>query len=347
MKAISDSALERLRREAAFPDLEGTRYRVVRQVGSGGMGEVYLVEDTSLDRRVAMKVLTTIDDSEELTRRMLREARVVARLEHPGIVPVHDVGTLPDGRAYFTMKYVQGERLDRYAGALSLHDRLRAFHKACEAVAFAHAHGVLHRDLKPENIMVGTFGEVLVMDWGIAKVLRDRAADPRREEGSAANAERVDTTAGDTAGGTVLGTPSYMSPEQALGASGDLDERTDIYGLGAILYFLLTGSAPHHSVRSAAANETVRRPRAIDQRIPRPLEAICMKGMARERDARYATAAELAGDILRWLDGGPVAAYRENVLELAWRWIAKNRFVLVLILAYLLMRVLVLLFAGR
>jgi serine/threonine protein kinase len=351
MKMLGDGALESLRREAALPPLEGTRYTLVRAIGAGGMGEVYLVEDGALDRLVAMKVLTGIEPSPELAARMLREARIVARLEHPGIVPVHDVGHLSDGRPFFTMKFVQGERLDRCA-AMALADRLRALHKVCEAVAFAHAHGVLHRDLKPENIMIGTFGEVLVMDWGIAKAIREHTGMSRlhdggdvaeRATGNDAGAMRHAHSSVETGKGAVLGTPSYMAPEQALGAA-TLDERADLYGLCAILYFMLTGAPPRCD---RSHDEAPRSPRAIDSTIPRPLDAICMKGLALLPEERYAGARELADDIVRWLDGGPVTAYRENVLERAWRWIARNRFVLLLILAYLVMRVALLLATGH
>jgi len=349
MKPLSDRALDRLRLEAALPDLEGTRYRMVRPIGSGGMGEVFLVEDRDLSRHVAMKVLTGIDPSPELTHRMLREARVIARLEHPGIVPVHDVGTLSDGRAYFTMKFVGGQRLDHHVGvSFSLPEKLRLFHKVCEAAAFAHVHGVLHRDLKPQNIMVGPFGEVLVMDWGIARV-RDEIGNRKDEIGGMSDEERnkpnTDTPAPSitthTSQGSILGTPSYMPPEQARGAIEEIDERSDIYGLGAILYFLLTGHAPR------LQGDLLLRPRAVHSSIPRAVEAIALKAMAPARDDRYTGAEALAADIVSYLDGEPVSAYRENAFELAMRWIAKNRFVLLLILAYLLMRLLVFLFSDR
>src|SRR5215813_2064128 len=139
------------------------------------MGTVYRAVDTELERQIAIKVLNGPEAGEDIARRMVREAQIIARLEHPGIVPVHDVGALPDGRVFYAMKYVRGRRLDEYAAETeSIRDRLRKFQAACDAVAFAHAHGVIHRDLKPQNIMIGSFGEVLVLDWGVAKILRRR-----------------------------------------------------------------------------------------------------------------------------------------------------------------------------
>ena len=173
MKFLSDSALERLREGAEIPDLSGTHYRLLERVARGGMGVVYAAEDEKLQRRVALKVLDVAVTEGDLANRLIREARVLAKLEHPGIVPVHDVGTLADGRVFYTMKFVEGQRLDQYIATVdSVPDRLRLFLRICDAVGFAHARGVLHRDLKPANIMVGPFGEVLVMDWGLAKILR-------------------------------------------------------------------------------------------------------------------------------------------------------------------------------
>src|SRR5687768_3398978 len=178
MRWISDQRLNHLRELAVNPDFSATKYRIINELARGGMGTVYLAEDTELNRQVAVKVLNAseaADVTADLRQRMVREAQIIARLEHPGIVPVHDVGTLPDGRVFYAMKYVRGSSLDEYAAQTdSMRDRLRKFQAACDAVAFAHAHGVIHRDLKPQNIMIGSFGEVLVLDWGVAKILRKR-----------------------------------------------------------------------------------------------------------------------------------------------------------------------------
>jgi serine/threonine protein kinase len=277
------------------------------------MGTVYLAEDTELDRHVAIKVLNTPEVTDDLRNRMIREAQIIARLEHPGIVPVHDAGTLPDGRIYYAMKFVRGSRLDEYAAqGASLRDRLRKFQAVCDAVAFAHAHGVIHRDLKPQNIMIGSFGEVLVLDWGVAKIKPQIDADERRSIGV-----HPRQSAAETLDGTVVGTKDYMSPEQARGEIDQLDERADIYSLGAVLHFLLKDQP---KVSKAAA-------------------AICSKAMAGEKESRYASASELSADIGRLLDAEPVTAYRENALEKVGRWVSKNRFLVLLVLAYLLMRI--------
>jgi len=198
---LSDSSLSRLREAVTEPDLSGTRYRLISVAGRGGMGTVYVAEDTTLPRKVALKV---VDLAGPLDERLRREAAVLARLEHPGIVPVHDAGTLPDGRAWYAMKLVQGERLDEAAERLAQGERLRIFLRICETVEFAHAHGVLHRDLKPQNVMIGPFGEVLVLDWGLARF------------------------AGDARDGRV-GTDGFAAPEP-------LDDvRDDVYSLGMLL----------------------------------------------------------------------------------------------------------------
>jgi len=309
MKWLSDDKLNHLRSVVSEPDFSATKYTFVKELGRGGMGVVCLAEDRELDRLVAIKVVNTPDVAEDLRNRMIREAQIIARLEHPGIVPVHDVGTLPDGRIFYAMKYVRGSRLDEYAAqGASLRDRLRKFQSVCDAVAFAHAHGVIHRDLKPQNIMIGSFGEVLVLDWGVAKI-RD---DPRSPASY------------DTIEGTVIGTRHYMSPEQARGEIDQLDERSDIYALGAVLFFLLNDQP----------------------KVGKAAHAICSKAMASAKENRYATASDLSADIARLLDAEPVSAYRENVFERVSRWVGKNRFLVLLVLAYLLMRI-ILIFTSR
>ncbi|HEY7547395.1 MAG TPA: serine/threonine-protein kinase, partial [Blastocatellia bacterium] len=313
MKWLSDKAVDRLREAVETPDLTGTPYRIIRRIARGGMGAVFLAEDARLDRKVAIKIIDAPDPSGELSRRLRSEARIIARLEHPGIVPVHDAGVLEDGRVFYVMKHVEGDQLDEHVTKIkALSDRLRIFQKVCEAVSFAHARGVLHRDLKPENIMVGQFGEALVMDWGVAKILR--GPEQKTETNSPNHSEK----SAHTAHGTIVGTRGYMAVEQAEGAH-DLDERADVYSLGAVLYFLLTDRAPTHT-----------RPRELNRDLPRAIEAICLKAMAAGRDERYASAQEMLTDVTRFLDGLPVAAYRENVFERAWRWVARNRFLLIL-----------------
>jgi serine/threonine-protein kinase len=225
---------------------------------------------------------------------MRAEARTIARLEHPGIVPLHDLGILPDGRLWYAMKLVRGRRLDELeAQPLEL---LRVLQRICEAVAFAHANGVVHCDLKPENVMLGDFGEVLVMDWGVA-----------REIG--------------TAGGVVAGTRGYMAPEQETGVA--VDAAADVFALGAMLRALLPA------------------------KLPKPLAAICAKATAPNPRDRYPSARDLAADVTLWLDNKPVSAYRENVIERINRWLVRNRALVTIVVAYLLMRIIIVIWFGR
>jgi len=211
MDWLPDKVIDHLRESLDTPDLTGTPYVLGRELGRGGMGTVYEAMDTRLGRTVALKALSPLDGGAEAVERLWREARVLARLEHPGIVPIHDVGTLPDGRPYYVMKRVEGSRLDEYLKTRpSLTELCRVFLRVCEPVAFAHAHGIVHRDLKPENIMLGPFGEVLVLDWGVAKSL--------------GQTERQ---------GLVIGTADYMAPEQR--AAEPVDARADVYSLGCLL----------------------------------------------------------------------------------------------------------------
>lgn len=343
MTYLSDATIDHLRRIADLPDVALTRYEILETIGRGGMATVYLARDRELQRDVALKVLGTPDLTPEASARMLGEARIIARLEHPGIVPVHDVGRLPDGRIYYAMKRVSGRRLDEIVRARAPRAELvRIFQRIVEAVAFSHAHGVIHRDLKPENVMVGSFGEVLVMDWGLAKVL----SAPEREmppDGAPARP-------GETGHGTVLGTPGYMAPEQARGEIASVDERSDIYALGAILYFLLVarppGSGPADSERTTqtlsppAAATGVVPPRQIDKTIPKPLQAIALKALASDRAARYGSAGAMGDDVQAFVDGLPVAAHPEGLFDRSRRLLHKYRVAVGLIAAYLIMRVL-------
>jgi serine/threonine protein kinase len=296
MTWLSDDAVAHLRAVAEQPDFSATRYRLDHELARGGMGVVYEAEDTELRRRVAIKVLASEIVSADAVERMRAEARTIARLEHPGIVPLHDAGVLPDGRLWYAMKLVRGRRLDELqAPPIEL---LRVFQRICEAVAFAHANGVVHCDLKPENVMLGDFGEVLVMDWGVA-----------REAGAAE--------------GIVAGTRGYMAPEQERGDANAIDPATDVFALGAMLRALLPA------------------------KLPKPLAAICAKATASAQRDRYATARELAADVTLWLDNRPVSAYRENIIERINRWLLRNRALVTIIVAYLLMRIIVVLWFGR
>ena len=324
MKPLSDAALAHLQRLADTPNLSGTRYTVVEEVGRGGMGAVYRARDTVLGRDVALKVIRTPDLPQPLAARLAQEARILARLEHPGIVPVHDLGALPDGRTYYVMKLVRGRRLDAWlAAGRSLRERLDLLLRVAEAVAFAHAHGVIHRDLKPANIMVGEFGEVLVLDWGVAKLMEKGEKAEKGEKGEKGEEGNGGSSVVHTDHGTVLGTRGYMAPEQESGQVELVDERADVFALGALLGTLAGEEAP------------------------RRLRAIAARATARTREQRYASAPAFAKEIARFLDGEPVDAYRETVLERAGRLSVKYRTPLLLVLAYLVMRMVFIIVSGR
>ena len=313
---MPDATVGHLLRIAGAAEDPGGRYELREEIGRGGMGVVYRAHDRELQRDVALKVLRAGADARGLARRLHREARVLASLEHPGMVPVHDVGVLADGLGFYVMKLVRGRRLDQWAaGAPALSERLRAFERICETVAFAHAHGVVHRDLKPGNVMLGAFGEVLVMDWGVAKVLSDA--------GAASASTAVD--AGATAAGTVLGTPGYMAPEQAAGDVRAIDARTDVYALGGLLHFLLAGSPPTAG--------------PLPRGTPRPLAAIVQRCLAVARTERYACVIDLAADVRAFQVQDPVSAYPEGPLQKAGRVASRYRVPIALVLAYMLMRV--------
>jgi len=241
------------------------------------------------------------------------------------------------------MKFVEGQRLDQHIASVpSIPDRLRVFLRICDAVAFAHARNVLHRDLKPANVMVGPFGEVLVMDWGLAKILGNAKQSPVQPTDAGRTVfQTPPIPAGDdateitrvTGHGTVMGTPGYMSPEQARGDVDSLDARSDIFSLGALLRFLLT-SRPSDGAHASS-------------RLDRPLESICTKATALVPADRYGSVQELAHDVSRYLDGLAVDAHRESFLDKSFRFYRRYRFFILLILAYLLMRMLLLVFLKR
>jgi serine/threonine protein kinase len=313
---LSDQALSRLRDVADWPRTPGDRYEIVSRIGQGGMGSVYLARDRELKRDVALKVMRSPAPAAEAEARMRREAQVIARLEHPGIVPVHDIGRLEDGRVFYVMKWVRGIDLEQFCRNRSINDLLRVFLKVCEAVAFAHDNGVIHRDIKPGNIMVGFFGEVLVLDWGVAKVLGQTT-----EAGAGAIPGPAEVVTQD---GAVVGTPGYMAPEQASGQQHLVDQRSDVYALGAILRVMME-----------------RLP------VPRPLAAIRERALHPVPESRYPTVSELSADILHFVDSEAVTAYREGAFERWRRVFRRYRTPILLILAYLLMRALFAVFVGR
>jgi serine/threonine protein kinase len=335
MIRVSDAAIGRLRAAGSWPEFEGTRYTAIEEIGRGGMGTVFLARDESLGREVAIKVSNEVAQG-SVEARLRTEVQILARLEHPGIVPIHDAGRLADGRLFYVMKRVRGKTLlDHLGSGSDLSERLRIFERICEPVAFAHAHGVVHRDLKPANVMVGSFGEVLVLDWGIAKVMSADSATVERPASALPPGE------GETGPGTVVGTRGYMSPEQARGATSEVTERSDVYGLGAILFTLLCGNPPPAAI-GAAARDIER-----EQGVARPLRAVCAKALAADPSNRYLSAGALSADVARFRAGDSVEAYRENWLERLARLARRYRAAIVLVAAYLIMRALVAVLVHR
>ncbi|MEI6126641.1 MAG: serine/threonine-protein kinase, partial [Pseudomonadota bacterium] len=317
-----------------------TKYIFDKELGRGGMGAIFSTVDQDVRRKVAMKVmLPSTSGNTAHIKRFLEEAQITGQLEHPNIVPVHEVGIDEESKIYFTMKLVKGETLEYIIGKLdevrkeyvekyTLGVLLQIFMKVCDGIGYAHSKGVLHRDLKPENIMVGDFGEALVMDWGLAKVLG------REDIHTGESSKSLDDQASafHTMEGQVMGTPSYMSPEQAHGKISELDERSDIFSLGGILYKMLTYHAPYKGKNAREALDKARKRmlqppdlRAPQNNIPLELTAISMKAMAREKPDRYASAEDLKHDIQLYLDGKSVSARKDSLFVMAKKWVARNK----------------------
>ncbi len=351
------------------------RYEVAGSLGRGGMGEVLLVKDPEIGRELAAKViLPGRSDGRRALEKFLLEAQVTGQLEHPNIVPVHELGLAPDGRVYFTMKRVRGKDLAKVLDEQAAPGRrgrssgvrrrakggpgralgvervgddgaarvrlLEVFLKVLDAVAFAHSRGVIHRDLKPANVMVGEYGEVLVLDWGLARVVGcpDPAAEAVTPDFQAGEVARLVQAGQDSAEplvtreGQVMGTLMYMPPEQAEGKIAEIDHRSDVYSLGAILYEILTlehplsGSNPHHLLAQVARGELVPpSARAPHRDVPRELEAAVLKAMAHEPARRYQDVASFRADIVAYLAGGQLAAARYSPWQLAAKWVRRHK----------------------
>ncbi len=337
MTRLADGAIARLREAATWPALPPDRYEIRRPLGRGGMGTVYAAYDRRLEREVAIKVSNAPAPSSDLETRLRREARVLAQLEHPGIVPVHDAGTLEDGRWFYVMKYVRGDTLPQHVATLAGEAAVLAvFERIAETVAFAHAAGVVHRDLKPSNIMVGAFGEVLVLDWGVAKLLCDTAElSSENRSSSGTGSGSVSGTPSGTASGTQIGTPGYMAPEQQRGDASTAGPAADVYSLGALAYWLLTGQpAP------ASLEAVTRGLRAVQPTPSRRLRAIVGRCLAEAPGDRYPDAAALVADLARCRAGEAVHAHPESVLERIGRFLDRYRTFILLVVAYLIMRAL-------
>jgi serine/threonine-protein kinase len=321
------------------------RFRVVRHHAKGGLGVVSVAFDNELDREVAFKeIKDEYADNNGSRAQFVLEAEITGKLEHPGIIPIYGLGTDQTGRPFYAMRFIRGDSLadaieqhhspkaltqDATKRSLELRELLGRFLDVCDALEYAHSRGVLHRDLKPGNIMLGPFGETLVVDWGLALPLN------RVPEGFESTQDALTTTKTDSASlprekGRAVGTPAYMPPEQAAGDFERLGARSDVYGLGAILYELLTGKRPVsgttiEEVLDAVSKGEIKPPRSINSQISPALEAVCMKALSFKPEARYAAPRALAADVKTWLADEPVSARREPFHERARRWAKRNR----------------------
>jgi len=309
------------------PALIASRYKTARRIGKGGMGEVMLARDEQVGRDVAIKRMRAADPSERQIQRFVREASIQGRLEHPAIVPVHEIGHDNEGLPFFVMKRLAGTTLAQILedtangrdsqselgkrSAFSLQQILRAFVDVCLAVEFAHVRGVVHRDLKPDNIMLGDFGEVYVLDWGVAKIAGEHDDDFSDVDSSGGSGENA------TLAGTTIGTPGYMAPEQVRGTT-DIDGRTDVYTLGCLLFEILAGEPLHprgYEGMQSALFKSDNRPsqRAPDRAIPPELDLLCAHATQPERELRVQTARELGDRVQQFLDGDRDLATRRTL----------------------------------
>ncbi len=319
-------------------------YRPLQLYAHGGLGEVFMARDEELGREVALKRMRSQEAaSPQQARRFQFEAEITGRLDHPGVVPVYGLGHDAAGRLYYAMRFIRGETLqqaiDRFhrsyppgkdlgAGAVAFQKLVRSFLTVCQTIGFAHSQDVIHRDLKPANIMQGHYGETLVVDWGLAKRLPKRVHADAETLDLAKTAETA--IADQTMLGQIKGSPAYMSPEQAEGRTDQIGPPSDVYGLGATLYTILTGKLPFADMEILELLDHVKRgdfprPRLVRSDVPPALEAICLKAMRVKPSDRYATALELAADFEHWLADDPVSAWREPWTLRARRWLKRHR----------------------
>ena len=324
----------------------GLRFQILRPLSAGGMGVVSVALDKELDRSIALKEIreAAADDS-YYRARFMAEAEITGKLEHPGIIPIYGLGTYPDGRPFYAMRLIRGDKTGSFKEAIErFHNQsgslkstvefrglLRRFLDVCNAISYAHSKGVLHRDLKPDNILVGPYGETLVVDWGLAKAAgRD---DPGFSgDGHPVRLNLSGSELSPTMVGSPFGTPGYAPPEQMVGDLENVGPRSDVYGLGAILYSVMTGQAPYSS-QGLDLGELVKKietgnfppPRQLQAGLDKPLEAICLKAMSVKPADRYESVRTLAADLEKYLADEPVSAYSEPWIIRARRWTRRHR----------------------
>ena len=323
-----------------------TRFRVIRPHAKGGLGEVFVARDTELNREVALKeIQERFAENSDIRTRFLLEAEVTGGLEHPGIVPIYGLGQYADGRPFYAMRFIKGDSLkdaierfhkqnsgvkDFTTGEVGVEFRnlLGRFIDVCEAIEYAHSRGVLHRDLKPGNIMLGKFGETLVVDWGLAKVVG--RTDKHLATDEATLLPESDSKSAPTQMGSAIGTPAFMSPEQAAGHLDKLGPASDVYSLGATLYYLLINRPPVtdrnlDQILAKVQRGEFAKPREVNPSLPRPLEAICLKAMSRDYRNRYDSPMRLARDIERWLADEPIEALVDPISIQIGRWLRRHQ----------------------
>jgi len=314
---------------------------VKKPIGQGGIGRVFLATERNLEREVAIKELLPPKEEKQRERkaaRFLREARISGRLQHPGIVPVYELSSKPDGTPFYVMKYVRGDTLDKIIRECEFDSPESSFRRrmsyldnlidVCEAVGYAHSRKIIHRDLKPSNIIIGEFGETVILDWGLAKQIGEKTDD---FSGEAAEGQEISQTDDlKTMEGAKLGTPAYMPPEQIDRKYGEVDEQSDVYSLGVILFILLTGQKLYAGdaktvLKKTISDEPSPSPLSRGNYIPHELAAICIKALSKDKTERFANAGEMAAELRAYRDGRLVSIYAYSKRELFVRFVARNK----------------------